>query len=105
MQNDIMQGFEVFGNVLLPLALSFVACMVRQAKFGWHGVLNFLREYTICAFVGVITFWSLDYVDLPPTLDAAITSTSAYSGLILIDAIQNAFMEWYKIWFKKPPQV
>lgn len=103
MQNDIMQGFEVFANTLLPLALSFVACLVRQLKFGWHGFFNFLREYVIMAFMGVLVFWSLDYVDLPPTVDAAITTSSAYSGLVLIDALQKATVDWYGKWFGKPP--
>lgn len=87
MIKDFIHGFEVFADVLLPLVISLCACLTRQAQYGWHGTRQFLREYVVCAFMGVLIFWGLDYVDLPPTVDAAIIGGCSFASMSLLDAI------------------
>lgn len=101
MQNDILSGFEVFANVLLPIALSFGASLVRVAKYGWHGLKEYVKDFVICSFMGVIIFWSLDYVDLPPTVDAAITGGASYAGKELLEAFTEKAIALIKGWLIK----
>lgn len=87
--NDIFKDFEIFGMALLPFVLSIGACLTRQARHGWQGVRNFIKELIICSFMGIIIYWGLDYFNLPPTVDAAITSGCSYASLVLLDALTD----------------
>lgn len=87
--NEYLKGFEVLGLSLFPLAISLGACLARQAQYGWRGSKQFIREFIVCSFMGVIIFWGLDYVDLPLTVDAAITGGCSFASMSLLDALTN----------------
>lgn len=93
---DFLEGLEVFSGLISPLLISFFACLTLQAKHGWRGLKVFLREYAVCAFMGVIFFWGLDYFDLPPTVDAAIIASSSYASMRLLDVLSEKLVSIIK---------
>ena len=99
---DWLQGFEIFSNALFPTVLAIIACIARQAHHGWQGVRVFVRELIICSFMGVVIFWSLDYADFPPTVDAAITSGGAFASLTIIDAVMDKLVALIRDWHGRP---
>ena len=84
---EYFEGFEVFGLSLLPMLLGAIACLVRQAQYGWRGARQFLRELVICCFMSVLVFWGLDYFTLAPTVQSALSTACAFSSMTLIEAL------------------
>lgn len=76
---------DIVGGIVIPLILSSVSTCVRISRYGWRGARHFVASLLTSTFTGVVVFWGLDYLDLAPTVDAAIISVSAYMGGSLLD--------------------
>lgn len=98
MQNDFMAGLEVFSNTLVPLVLSFATCIAKVAKEGWHGFREFVQNFIVGAFVGVLVYWGLDYWNFPPTVQAAITGGCIYPSKYILDALQEKIVTSIREW-------
>ena len=90
---DEMKAFcnglnELLNGLGVPLVIGFVSSFVRITRFGWRSWRQFAVSAIVSCFVGVMVYWGLDYVNLPPTVDAAIIAISSYMGGNLLDAIQ-----------------
>lgn len=77
---------DIVAGIVVPLILSAVATCVRLSRYGWKSAQHLIASLFTSTFTGVVVFWGLDYFDLSPTVDAAITSVSAYMGGSLLDA-------------------
>lgn len=95
-KRKLMDEMKAFCNGLsgllnglgVPLVIGFVSSFVRITRFGWRSWRQFAVSAIVSCFVGVMVYWGLDYVNLPPTVDAAIIAISSYMGGNLLDAIQ-----------------
>lgn len=96
MQNDIVNGLEVFANTLVPLVLALIVCFVKIAKEGWKGVKDFLQNFIVGAFVGIIVYWGLDYWNLPPTVQAAISGGCIFVAKDFLDAAKTRILSTVK---------
>lgn len=74
-------------GIAVPLVLGVAATMTRLSRMGWHSWTQFTSSCVVSCFTAVLAFWGLDYLDLSPTVDAAIVGVSAYMGGSLLDAI------------------
>lgn len=83
-----MQGFEpLLQGIAVPLVLGIAATFTRLCRLGWHSWTQFFSSCAVSCFVSVLAFWGLDYLDLAPTVDAAIIGFSAYMGGSLLDIL------------------
>lgn len=86
------EGFWAGGETLArglawPLLLGAVAAVIRAFKFGWKDWRHLVASSLVSVFVAVLTYWALDYLNLEPTVDAAIIGVSAYFGGAILDAL------------------
>lgn len=91
MENNAVDFFDGLGPLIqglaVPLVLGIAATMTRISKSGWHSWTQFASSCTVSCFTAVLAYWGLDYLDLAPTVDAAIVGVSAYMGGSLLDTI------------------
>ena len=87
---------ELIVGIFTPIILSAVSTAVRLLRYGWKGLRHFAASLTTSAFVGVIVFWGLDYLDFSPTVDASIVSISAYMSGTLLDTFVFKIQETIK---------
>ena len=74
-------------GIAVPLVLGIAATFTRLCRMGWHSWRQFLSSCIVSCFVSILAFWGLDYLELPPTVDAAIIGVSAYMGGSLLDIV------------------
>ena len=79
---------DLCGTLMLPVFLALMACTVRICRFGIRSWRQLAASVATSCFVGVLVHWGLDYVILPSTVKAALTSICAYLGGSLLDAVQ-----------------
>ena len=90
-----MNEYEAFfagGEALVrglawPMIIGSCAAVVRAWRFGWKDWRHLVASSLVSVFVAVLTFWALDYLDLEPTIDAAIIGLSSYLGGSILDAL------------------
>ena len=83
-----MEGFApLMQGIAVPLVLGIAATFTRLCRLGWHSWKQFASSCIVSCFVSILAFWGLDYLDLSPTVDAAIIGVSAYMGGSLLDII------------------
>lgn len=91
MENNAGAFFDGLGPLLqglaVPLVLGIAATMTRISKSGWHSWTQFASSCCVSCFTAVLAYWGLDYLDLAPTVDAAIVGVSAYMGGSLLDTV------------------
>lgn len=69
--NDLLEG------ILIPIAISILASVVRVALWGWKGVRHFAANICVSCFAGVCAHWLLSCFHLSPTVNAVIISLAA----------------------------
>jgi len=83
-----LEGFEpLLQGIAVPLVLGIAATFTRLCRLGWHSWKQFFSSCSVSCFVSILAYWGLDYLDLAPTVDAAIIGVSAYMGGSLLDII------------------
>lgn len=81
-------GSEMLARGLAwPLLLGAVAAVIRACKFGWKDWRHLIASSMVSVFVAVLTHWALDYLNLEPTVAAAITGLCSYFGGAILDAL------------------
>ena len=77
---------DLVNGLAVPIGLGVIASSVRIMRFGWQSWRQLIASAFVSCFVAVLTYWGLDFVNFPPTVDAAIVGFSAYMGGSLLDA-------------------
>lgn len=89
--NDIR---EWISSMWLVLALSLLGGMARAAKCGERSLWSWFCSMLVALFSGVVTHMLLaDLAALPETAKVACASVSAYSGGVILDALQARIAE------------
>ena len=80
---------ELATGIAVPLLIGVCAGLVNWL---WTGETTWrmrIVRLTMCCIVAILTSWGLDYVSLPPTVDAAITGCLSLIGVDLLDALKR----------------
>ena len=81
---DLMTGLSV--PLVIGAIAGFVNLLRRGGNLTWGQRLVSLMT---SVFVAVLTFWGLDCMNFPPTVDTAISGGLAYMGGSFLDAVQS----------------
>lgn len=79
---------ELLSGLATPLVISAAGFAVRVIRFGSKSWRQLAASGITSMFVGVMAYWALDSVDLPPKVVAAIIGLASYMGGTLLDAAQ-----------------
>lgn len=74
-------------DLLLPVILSTVACIVYVIKCGWKGFTNFISLWCIACFCGVMAHWCAMHYGITGNLNAVIVSMSALLSHFIMDIL------------------
>ena len=72
--------------VIIGLIAGFVSLLRIEVEMTWR--MRMVRLSMSC-IVAILTAWGLDYMSLPPTVDAAITGGMALMGVDVLDALKR----------------
>lgn len=81
---------ELMIGLSVPLLIGAIAGFMNLLRRGgnltwWQRLISLMTS----VFVAVLTFWGLDCMDFPPTVDTAIIGGLAYMGGSFLDAVQS----------------
>lgn len=79
---------ELLQGIIIPIAISLVASLVRIAIWGWRGSRHFAATLCTGCFAGVMAHWILAHFAFDPTINAVIIS---FSALLSRDALALIF--------------
>ena len=81
---------KLVNGIGFPIAIGIVATFVRMNRFGVrYSWAQWVTAILTSSFIAVLTYWSLDYLDLQPTVDAAIVGVASYMGTSILDAFMS----------------
>ena len=91
MSDPSKEMLDAIAASAVPGIFGMAISMFRLARYGWHGVAHFISQSAMCVFCSIISFWLLDLVDFPPTVDTAIIGLSGFYGAQILDIIWERF--------------